>query len=134
MECRIKHTHLRQAWQQRTYSIYTLDVGWVVEWCKVITTCKHLHYLIVQPHALVKLLTTMYHTVTYSFDFVEGFQYSGLAFSQALEDELHTCGMLSNRMIYLYLLTIEFYFDERVGQANLFDSSRCDDRLVGHVI
>ena len=54
----------------------------------------------------------MHHAVTYSIDFVQRFQHCGRAFGEALEDELHTCGMFGYRLIDLNLLAIEFYFDE----------------------
>ena len=130
----VEHTDLGNLGQQSADSIDTLDIGGIVQRSEVVASLKGLHHLGSEQHALVELLTTMYHTVTYSIQFVEVLQHGVLTLSEHLEDPLYTGSVLGDWALHLVLLTIELDIDKTIGQTDLLDTTTGDDALVIHVI
>ena len=134
MESRVEHAHLWDVGQQGSHGIHALDVGRVVEGSQVVAGGKRLHHLRGEQHRLVELLATMHHAVTHGIQFVQMLQHGILTLGEHVENPLHTSSVLSDRLLHLVLLAIQFHGDKRVWQTNLLDAATRDDRLVGHVI
>ena len=134
VEGSVEHTYLWDVWQEGRNGVHALDVGRVVEGSQVVAQGELLHHLGGEQYALVELLSTVYHAVTYGIQLVEVFQYGMFACGEHFEDELHTGGMLLDGAVYLEFLAIELELDERVRQTDFLDTTTGDDALVIHVV
>ena len=134
MECGIEHTYLGNVGQQGCYGIYALDVGGVMQRGQVIASCKGFHYLGGQANALVKLLTTVYHTMAYGIQLLKALQHSIFALGKHLEYPLYTGCVLGYGSLHLMLLAIQLNGYKTIGQAYLLYAAAGDDTLVIHVV
>ena len=134
VESGIEDTHLRQIGQQGLNGIDTFDVGWIVQRRKVVASLEIAHDLGGEEDALRELLAAMHHAMAYGIEFVEVFQHGMFALGEELEDKLHASGVLGNRSFELEFLAIGLIFDKGIRQTDFLDTTRGDDRLVGHVI
>ena len=134
VESRVEDTHLGQVGEEFADGIHSLDVGRVVEGCEVVACGEGLHDLRSESDALVELLTSMHHAVSYGIQFLQASQYGIFSRGEYLEDPLHAGGVLLYGTLHLVLLAIELYGDETVGQTDFLDSTTCDDALVVHVV
>ena len=135
VERSVENTYLRQAGHQLADGLHALEVGRVVQRCEVDALLEGLEYLVVDYHALVKLLASVHHSVPYGVDFVKAFDYSDFGVGEQGEDELHALGVLRDVVHYLFLGAVgHLHLDERPLEADALGAARCHDRLVVHVV
>ena len=103
---RVEYAHLWYLGQQGLHGLHTLDVGWVVEWGKVVACGESLHHLGGEHYALVELLSSVYHAVAYCIQFLEVAQYCIVTCGQHLEYPLHSCRVLLYGTLHAVLLAI----------------------------
>ena len=106
MEGGVEYAYLRQAGHQLLHSVHTLQVGGVMEGSQIRALLKHLQHLVGKDHALVELLATVHHAMTYGINLAEVFDYTNLRIGEQGEDELHAFGVLGNIVHDLLLLAI----------------------------
>ena len=71
MEGCIEHTNLGNLGEQLADSVYTLQVCGVVQGSQVVAGCECLEYIGSEQYALVELLASVYHAVTYGVDLIK---------------------------------------------------------------
>ena len=134
MECRVKHCYLRYLGQYLLYSVYTFQVGRVVQRSQVHALndlCLHFGG---DEHRLVELLAAVHYAVTDSLDLLEVFDTTDLLVHQGLEDEFDTYGMLGHRLLDFHFLAVrQFNQQERVRQTDLLDAALGHNGLALHV-
>ena len=76
----------------------------------------------------------MHHTVTNSIYLIITLDSSILRINQRLENQFHTHCMFWDIFMYYFLLTVrQRKLQERIGQTNLFNTTRSNDRFISHV-
>ena len=149
----VEDAHLREVGQQGLNGVYAFDVGGVVERCQVVAGLEVTHHLGGEDDTLGELLAAVHHAVAYGAELMEVAQHGVLALGEDLEDELHAGGMLGHGGLELEFLDLGgaalggnrghggcrggyhyLVFDDGVGQPDLLDAARGDDRLIGHVV
>ena len=73
MEGSVEHSHLWQTGHQFANSLHSLEVGGIVQGCKVAALLKYFQHLIGEFNALVKLLASVHHTMAYGINLFEIF-------------------------------------------------------------
>ena len=106
MECGVKHAHLGDLGEQCADGCHALEVGGVVQGSEVVAGLECCQYLLIEEYRLAELLTTMYHTVTYSVELVERLDGAILLACQGLKDELYASSVLLDVFFEHYLLAI----------------------------
>ena len=135
MEGGVEHPHLGQTGHQFAHSLHTLEVGGVVEGSQVAACLKYLEHLVGEQHALVELLATMHHTVTYGVNLLQVFDDTNLRIGEQTENELHTLGVFGDIVHDLLLLAIgQFHLDESTVQAHTLGTTRGHDTLGVHIV
>jgi hypothetical protein len=84
---------------------------------------------------LLKLVTTLYDTVSYSVDFFQILDSADFRVEQALEHEVHTFLVVRHVVHDLLLLAVrQFHLDESVIKTDTLYTTLCQYRLIVHII
>ena len=135
VESGIEHTHLRQTRHQLLHSVYTFQIGGVVQGSEVGALFESLQHLVGEEHALVELLTAVHHTMTHSVDLIKTLDDTNLRVCEQREDELHTLSMLRDIVHNLLLLTIgQFHFHKSTVQTYALSTTTGHHGLIVHVV
>ena len=135
MECSVEHTYLWKSWHQLLYGAYTFEVCRVVQRSEVCALLEYLEHFVCKQHALVELLSSVYHAVSYGIDFLQVFDDADFWVNEQAEDELYTLCVLWNVVHHRLLLAVgEFHFHESSVESHTLRTTRCHYSLGVHVV
>ena len=134
MESSVEHTHLTDSRDQCAHSTDTFQVWRIMKRCQI-NTLNHLtDHFRSNFHTTAECFTTVYHTMTYSIDFVKRLDTAVFIVSQHTQDELDSCIVFRHFFFKNHFLAIRLSeFQERTRQTQLLYAALCQYFVCVHI-
>ena len=124
--------HIRH---QGVNGTYATQVSGIVNRCKVAQALDTILNLLSYEAALLKEVTTLHYTMSYSINLIKALQCTELRVEQALEHEVHAFLMVGHVVHDDFLLsTWKSNLNESLIKSYTFNTTLCEHGLIVHVV